>query len=239
MNRRPSSMLALPGALSGVRMTGPAVRPGAVFSGSYPTGSNAGAAPAGYGRFPLPPGVKPADVNKPDADGMTPGRLGVENRSFYYSSPQISSWFDPGVSGVVARCLFATTILDLRSDYKDAIGTWQTRQAFPIPRGAAYGQGARVAAQITPADGTALSELSADLEVFTTEFAHVVDPARLRAIQPAEDITADFWACGEDAVLVWSPPGNPLRFWRVQLQIDMMSGAFVAAPQLQCEWVGQ
>jgi len=190
-------------------------------------------------RYAWQPG--PYRPNGPDANPTraVPGPVALENRGYWSGSPLVLQFtLAPLVAPLsntelgftrnepFARALWQSPIFDLRPDLGASSGA-DHALAKPINRSAAFGAGAQLTAMITNTAG-ALSQLSTlqqqALEVYTVEYGHPALPnaADLQPLNSAQNVTTHLWAAGAgSAMLPFSPPGNPMRYWSVALVFDV------------------
>ena len=159
--------------------------------------------------------------------GTWPPPLQLETRGHWAHGPDPAQWVAVGSGGVVARTIWTSPIFDFRPDLKTSDG-YVPDNVVPIFRGAAYGAGARLALKVKGAINTLL----VDLRVVSLEFSDPIDSRAMDQTQTPQDITADFMDGADSVVLLWSPPGSPIRHWQVRMIIDQLTGAFpVDTPQ--------
>jgi hypothetical protein len=155
-----------------------------------------------------------------------PGILQAELRGHWTGSTMTLHW-EPSGGDVVGQCSFSTPLFDMRPDLR-ASGSYLPN-AQPIFRGSAYGSGARCMVQF---HGLGTISSANQIRVFSVEEAHVTNPNDVLGIQTPQDITEQFMDGGTDVIMEWEPPGNPVRYWRVNLFIQQVVGLFAAHPVL-------
>jgi hypothetical protein len=74
------------------------------------------------------------------------------------------------------------------------------------------------------------------LAVVAQELAHPFDPSRLRTITQIEDVTTNFTANKQAALLVVTPPGSgmPVRFWQFTLRFEIFEFVHPDPTQMFC-----
>lgn len=108
---------------------------------------------------------------------------------------------------------------NLRPGMKAAAGV-DPQGVLALPRPDAYGQGLGLHVRV---DG--LGAVTSDLEVFVTEWASPWDPTDMRAVSARLNVSEDFWdGQAQSALFSFEPPGLPVWFWSVSLEILQLTG---------------
>lgn len=161
---------------------------------------------------------------------VIPHWIDAEKPIVFQNAPLAAPYNNPvfgDTTGVAARALWASPILNFRPDVADANN--YRPQATAVP-GAA-----RLHVQIRDLAGLFLSDLPSSLEVYSLESTAIIDPDRIRAIEERFDISSDFYAGTQSTLLEWAPPGAPIVFWRVHIIFDWMD-VVAGAPNTLVAW---
>ena len=141
----------------------------------------------------------------------------------------LSNWTANPEAGVLWRTVWASPIFDLRPDLGGLSNTGNNRirvSAVPIWRAAGQNVAAQLFVQIS--NLTAFS----GLQVLSIEEAHIADVNSVVSINDPEDVTSAFTSKGTASLLTFSPYGSgyPVRYWRLQLQFDILDNLAGPAP---------
>jgi len=141
----------------------------------------------------------------------------------------LSNWTANPVEGVLWRTVWASPIFDLRPDLGGLSYTGNNNirvAAVPIWRAAGQNVAAQLFVQVTN-----LTTFSG-LQVLSIEEAHVCDVSSVATINDPEDITSAFTSKGVSSLFTFSPYGSgyPVRYWRLQLQFDILDNQDGPAP---------
>jgi len=203
-------------------------------------------------RYAYDPG--PYEPNAPMANPTqsVPGPVALENRGYWSDVeramrftlsggalfPAATGLNAPEINGVgagvpFARALWRSAVFDLRPDLRASASVDYT-VAFPINRSAAFGAGGALSCMIGVING-ALQDLplatAQVLELYTVEYGHVLDPTQLAALDTRQNATSTLWAAQTGtALLAFTPPANPIRYWQVALIFDLITVDGAADP---------
>lgn len=167
----------------------------------------------------------PGPVRNDDPEPI-PHWMDVPKQVQFTGAPFPAAYQNPGLgplTGVANRAIWQSPVFDLRPD----LGGNYRPVATRIP-GAA-----RMHLQCYTSDGTFLTALPSELEVYSVEAGHLANPQEIKFIEERFDISTDFYQGTESTVLEWSPPGAPMRFWRVSVIFDWYD-ALNPPPRLTC-----
>ena len=144
----------------------------------------------------------------------------------YWATGEIPLRFstDPAIlpPGAFALAQLETPLFDLRPDLRGSFGV--TPEAQAVFRGAAFGAGARLSIQIKGINGI---PANLPMRIVSTERGQILDArdANIRTLQQPQDISEQFFDGGQDVILEWEPPGNPIRYWKVELGVQQLAAA--------------
>lgn len=182
-----------------------AVRPGPYIDSQHPWPDRMPSAP-----FPR----NWSEPRKPWSSGNT-GKLLT-----FLSSAQ---WAARGVTlpaDTIARAQLESPIFNLRPEFFET-PSGNTDRATVINRYNAYGNGATYHVAI---NGVGSIPSDVEMRVHAFDLAHPSQPSGLFVINDGEEITSDFFATSQAALLSFSCPTGPPAFWRVRIVFDLTSG---------------
>lgn len=140
----------------------------------------------------------------------------------------LSNWTVNPASGVLWRTTWASPIFDLRPDLGALSDNRNNARVSAVPIWRAAGQ--NVATQLF-VQISGLTSFSG-LQVLSIEEAHICDVIAIATINDPEDITSALTSKGTDSIITVSPYGSgyPARYWRLQLQFDILDNQGGPAP---------
>jgi hypothetical protein len=165
------------------------------------------------------------------ADASAPAEAGKEIRAFYGETLVVpaAAWetnpanFEPDTpDDVVAQYIWEGPLLDLRKDLKGSFGNG-LHEATTIGRAGSYGSGVKMT-MLARIEGINIPDYPETLRVFSREALSPFDSRDIQTVTEWQEISTDWWSGGAAVNLTWSPPGAPIRFWRVYLRLDQASG---------------
>ena len=158
-------------------------------------------------------------------DGSPPAYTGQEVRNQWFGAPAQIVWNTVGVFGVNGEPIAAQAILrpppfNLRPDLRALHGV-DPDLAVGINRQSAYGVGGRL---LMHTYGLSTILEAVQLAIYTRELAHLSNPELLEPISDWQEITADVIdGDAETSIVCWTPGGNPVWYWGVEVRFDQQS----------------
>jgi len=153
----------------------------------------------------------------PDVPSMTPEDA---TRRGYWVGSEAPLQFAAGVAPVIAVATWGSPIFDLRpelrSSYEPRLGNTQA-----IWRAPAFGGGGRLLVQISTLDGVNIEDYALSVRVDATELLHISRSDSVR-VSNVTNATSELLDGRATAVLEFLPPGNPIRFWQLQLTVNIL-----------------
>ena len=156
-----------------------------------------------------------------------PGPLSKEIRGHWARRAHPLSWV-AGTPPVVATAGVSSPVFDLRPDLRGSDGFQP--EGVAIRRSSAYGSGGRLMFQFHPLGG--FDAITQTLRVYAVESGHIVDPQKVAGLHKPQDVSEQWWDGGVDQVMEFSPPGNPIRFWKVTVFFEMLTDVLANAPRI-------
>ena len=173
---------------------------------------------------PIPVGLDPIGMLA-NPMGSVPNVAGLQVPSFWLSQATIAIFRTQNLitpppaaeSDVIARALISSPVFDLRPELGGSAATMPDN-AFPIYHGG-------MAACSFLMTGPAL--VTQPIRVSCYERADFQDPESMQITTQPQEITEDYFDGLQNAMLTFSPPPGPPRYWQVSILVDLLDSGNV------------